>query len=322
MAGGLVRDGDAGDACVASVVIPSYNSRGTIRPCLESVLSQATTVPYEVVVADSSSDGTDDLVRDSFPEVRLLHSPERLSCGAARGVAIRQARGEFVLLVDTDCVVPPDWVERMVAALREHRADGVCGSIENGTPWSLSGTVGYLLEFFRFLGPRGRARPSAFLVGGNSAYRRSLFEHAGFPDRNAGDDFDFSSRLARQGRKLLVVPGIAITHRNKTGIGRVLRYQYALGRAAGRYRRDVSPRAMRLLSAFPPAAALFPPLVVLWIAAYVARHCRPVAMLRFLVAAPALLCANYVWAWGLAVEIVARRRGAGQHAAGVAGRVA
>jgi GT2 family glycosyltransferase len=297
----------AGAGCEASIVIPSYNSGRTVRACLASVVGQATSIPFEVIVVDSSDDGSDEIIRRSFPEVRLHHSTERLTCGAARNLGTAWARGEYVLFVDTDCVVPADWVERTVAALRGHAADGVCGSIENGTPWSLSGTVGYFLEFFRFLGPRGRSRPVRYLIGGNSAYRRSLLEGTGFPDSNAGDDFDLSWRLSQRGAKLVFVPQIAITHHNKTGMRRVLRYQYALGRAAGRYRRMTSPGTVRLLALFPPAVALLPLVVLPWIAGWVVVHCRIGAVSRFLLATPAMLLANYVWAFGLMMEIAAPR---------------
>lgn len=295
---------DAGPRDIeVSVVIPSYNSRRTVRACLASVLAQDTAARYEVVVVDSSDDGTEEIIREYVPRVRMLHFGERVSCGAARNVGIRHARGEYVLLVDTDCVVPPDWIERAVGTLRAHQADGICGSIRNGTPWSLSGTTGYFLEFFRFLGPRGPSGRVRFLVGGNSGYRRSVFRDAGFPDCSAGDDFEFSWELSRAGAVLVFDPAIAITHHNKTGVGRVLRYQYALGRAAGRYRRKTSPGVVRRLALFPPLVLLLPPVVLLWVACHVAVRCRAPDALRFLVAVPAMLLAAWVWALGLLVEL-------------------
>jgi GT2 family glycosyltransferase len=285
------------------VIIPSYNSRDTIRACLESVLRQETELSFEVLVADSSDDGTDEVIRSGFPEVRLIHSPERLTCGAARNAAIRIARGEFLLLVDADCEVGPDWMSRMVGAMRDLDADGICGSVMNGTPWSVTGSTGYFLEFFRFLGPRGRARPIPFLLGGTSGYRRSAFDGAGFADSNAGDDFEFSWRLWKRGARLLVVPSIAVVHHNRTGFRRVLRYQYSLGRAAGRYRCTTNPRVVQLLRAFPPVVLALPPLVLLWIGAYVLTRCRPGEVCRFLAVSPLLLCASCVWAGGLMREL-------------------
>jgi hypothetical protein len=54
---------------------------------------------------------------------------------------------------------------------------------------------------------------------------------------------------------------------------------------------------------FPPLVALLPPFVILWIAAHVAARSRLGEIARFVVAAPAMLLANYVWAVGLMVEI-------------------
>lgn len=292
--------------CTVSVVIPSYNSRDTVRACLDSVLRQETALPFEVLVVDSSDDGTDEMIRADFPRVRLHHSSTRLSCGAARNAAVPLARGEFLLLVDADCEVGPHWMEGMVGAMRALDADGICGSMVNGTPLSASGSAGYFLEFFRFLGPRGRARPSPFLLGGTSGYRRSAFDNLGFPESNAGDDFEFSWRLWKRGARLLVVPSIGVVHRNRTGIRRVFRYQYSLGRAAGRYRRTTNPGIVRLLRAFPPIVAVFPPLVLLWVGAHVLTRCRLGEVCRFIALSPLLLCASGAWAAGLMGELAAR----------------
>jgi GT2 family glycosyltransferase len=296
--GGPDHEG-TGPSFDVSVIIASYDSRRTIGACLRSVLAQETELRYEVIVADSSDDGTEELIRSEFPQVRLIHSRERLTCGGARNVAIRESRGEILLMIDTDCEAEPDWLSRMVAAMREHGADGVCASLVNGTPWSLSGSTGYFLEFFRFLGPRGRARPSPFLLGGTSAFRRWVFERAAFPETNAGDDFEFTWSLWRDGARLFTVPSIRVVHHNRKGLRRVLRYQYELGKAAARYRRRTSPRITRLIAAFPPLAALIPPVVLLWIGSYVLRRSSPVGVCRFLVISPFLLSANYVWAFGL-----------------------
>jgi glycosyltransferase involved in cell wall biosynthesis len=292
----------------ASIIIPSYNSRRTVVRCLESVLDQQTEFRHEVIVVDSSSDGTDSIIRETFPGVRLLHSATRVSCGAARNLGVEGAGGELILFLDADCTVPRDWVQRMVSAMHDTNAHGICGSFANGTPRSISGTVGYFLEFFRFLGPRGATRPAALLVGGNSAYRKQIFRDAGFPDRSAGDDFDFSWRMAQRGLRLFVVPQIAVTHANRTGIRRVLHYQYALGQGAGRFRWSSSPGIMRALSAFPPAVVLLPPMVLVWIFTYVVARCKFSEAVRFLILSPLILVGSYAWGLGLLSELGAGRR--------------
>jgi GT2 family glycosyltransferase len=143
----------------------------------------------------------------------------RTSCGTARNIVVEHARGGLVLFVDADCVVPPDWLERMVAARRDLEADAVCGAFANGTPWSLTGTTGFFLEFFRFLGPRGRRRQVRHLLGGNSIFRRSLLLGERFADGNAGDDFDLAGGCRVRAHGSSFAPAIGVTHLNRWASG-------------------------------------------------------------------------------------------------------
>ena len=101
-----------------SVIIPSYNSARTIHDCLTSILDQKTDLEYEVLVADSSEDGTPLIILTHYPSVRLIQFSERTDPGTARNAAVRQSRGKILLFTDSDCIVAPDWLESMV---KEHQ---------------------------------------------------------------------------------------------------------------------------------------------------------------------------------------------------------
>ncbi|MHB0859600.1 MAG: glycosyltransferase family 2 protein, partial [Anaerolineae bacterium] len=132
-----------------SVIIASYNARETICACLRALQDQATSCPFEVIVADSSHDGTAELVAEAFPWVRRITSSARMYCGEARNRGIAVSRGEIVAFLDADCTVGPEWVE----ALREaHQAPDLAigGVIANGSPTPM-GWAYYLTEFSRWL---------------------------------------------------------------------------------------------------------------------------------------------------------------------------
>jgi glycosyltransferase involved in cell wall biosynthesis len=284
---------------LVSVVVPCYNAKGTIDDCLGALTAQRPGFPWELIVVDSSSDGTDTRIARIAPEARLLHFQERVRCGQARNLGIRAARGDYVLFTDADCVVPPDWIAKMVDVLLSEDLDGICGSLANGTPWNISGTVGFLLEFFRFLGPRGPLKPTPFLLGANCGYRRALLDgDTPFPNRNAGDDFTGSWRVFRRGGRLAHYPAVRVTHWNRTGWRRVLRYQYHLGRSAVGYRCETSPRVIRLLRRFPFLVAVAPMVIVAWVGYAAFRRSSFSEILRYLVTLPLLLFANGFFALG------------------------
>ena len=294
------------DAPLVSVVIPSYNSARTIRKCLSGLSAQRTTLPFEVIIADSSDDGTEQIVSTEFPEVKLLHFDGRRSTGIARNFGIDAARGDIILFLDTDCVPNPKWIDQMVAGIF-NGADGVGGSVENGTPWSISGTVGFYLEFFRFLGHPGKPIPTPFLMGGTTGFRRRVLELMRYTDNSVGDDFIFGWGQVNLGRKLFFLPSVTVKHINKAGVRTMFRYQYKLGRGAYSYRCQMNPGIVRFLDAAPVLVFGIPLAVVPWIGWTVLRRRGVLETLKFSALLPVLFAGNGAWAWGFYRELMSRK---------------
>jgi len=286
------------NSCLVSVIIPSYNSSRTLRQCLQAVTAQVTAFPYEVILVDSSDDGADAIACAEFPQVRVLHFDTRRDVGTARNLGVAEARGEIVLFIDTDCIAPPDWVAQMANALHALNADGVGGALTNGTPHSLSGSMGFYLEFFRCLGYAGKPYATSFLIGGNCGFRKAIFNEVQYTDQSVGDDLLFNWTLTQQGRRLWFVPTIAVRHLNKTGWRAVLRYQRRLGEGAYRYRSVTTPKAVAILRRCPLLVFLLPWAIIPWIISIVFRRRGIGEGLKATVLAPLLWLGNEVWAWG------------------------
>src|SRR5688572_21591436 len=100
-----------------SIVVPSYRSAATIARCLRSLIAQDAPFDYEVIVVDSSDDGTAELVRRDFPGVCLHHLPDRVGPETARNIGAKHAKGAILAFLDSDCIAPRDWLRRLVARL-------------------------------------------------------------------------------------------------------------------------------------------------------------------------------------------------------------
>ena len=85
-----------------SIIIPSYNSETTIIPCLDAVQSQSYSGQYEVILVDSSSDKTQEIVSSDYPKVKLLHPDVRADPGTARNMGISRAKGDLIAFVDSE----------------------------------------------------------------------------------------------------------------------------------------------------------------------------------------------------------------------------
>jgi glycosyltransferase involved in cell wall biosynthesis len=287
----------SGSMPLVSVVIPSYQSARHIRTCLQALEEQETSVGYEVVLVDSSSDGTDGIVSAEFPWVRMTHFPDRKTAGQARNVGIRVALGRFILFTDSDCIPCPEWVESMYAAFGRYGALGVGGTMANGTPWSLTGTAGFYLEFFRFLARDREPFPVRFLVGGNSGFRREVFQDTCYSDDSLGEDMVFSWQTSSNGR-LISIPLGQIRHLNRTGFRHFLAYQRKIGRACVMYRSVISPGAIRIFRYFPIASLLLPFVMIPWIAGVTLFRGRARDFLSFLFLSPLCFVGSLAWAWG------------------------
>ena len=102
---------------VASVVIVSYNSAPHIVQCLDALFRDGG-VPFEAIVYDNaSSDGTQGLVRDRFPEVVLIKGPANIGFAAACNHGATIAQGEYLAFINPDTMVLPGWLLPLIGLL-------------------------------------------------------------------------------------------------------------------------------------------------------------------------------------------------------------
>ena len=113
-----------------SVVVVSWNVNDLLAACLSSVFSSlsATALDYEVLVVDNaSSDGSPGMVRERFPQARLMPNPDNLGFAAANNQALAQASGRYMVLLNPDTVVRGDALGALVEFLDSRPSVGMAG---------------------------------------------------------------------------------------------------------------------------------------------------------------------------------------------------
>ncbi len=112
-----------------SIIVPAHNCPELTEACLLSV-ARHTAIPYEVLLVDDASDESAAAVfrRLAVGPVRLLRNEARRSFSANNNLAAREARGDFLCLLNNDTVVTPGWLEAMVAVLESEPGVGVLGN--------------------------------------------------------------------------------------------------------------------------------------------------------------------------------------------------
>lgn len=103
---------------MVSIIVVSWNSIGFLGECLGSVREQ-TYKDWEIIVVDNASeDGTKELVRRSFPEVRLITLSQNLGFARAGNLGLAESRGECLLFLNPDVRLERDWLEKALPAFK------------------------------------------------------------------------------------------------------------------------------------------------------------------------------------------------------------
>jgi len=111
-----------------TAIIVSYNTRGLLKRCLESLLPEIAPGDVDVVVVDNGSrDGSAELLRHDFPWVRLVESSVNLGFGGANNTVLRQLDTPYALLLNSDTEVLPGAIRALLGCMERHPRAGAVG---------------------------------------------------------------------------------------------------------------------------------------------------------------------------------------------------
>lgn len=110
-----------------SIVIINWNTKGMLRECLRSIRASGYTNLETIVWDNHSSDGSCEVVRNDFSEVKLIASNENLGFGAGNNAALAHARGDYILLLNPDTELRGDILNQVTDFLQQRQDVGVVG---------------------------------------------------------------------------------------------------------------------------------------------------------------------------------------------------
>ena len=158
-----------------SIIVASCNARASIEDCLQSLTQQADAT-IELIVVDSSSDGSTEIIRRRFPEMRLISRPQGALINELWSAGISQSKGEIVALTTAHCVPANDWIEQVIAA-HNTTAAGAGGAIDGDAGGNLVDWAICFCRYNRFLPPLAAGEVDD-IPADNAAYKRQpLFRH-------------------------------------------------------------------------------------------------------------------------------------------------
>jgi GT2 family glycosyltransferase len=110
------------------ISVISYNSLSFLKECLDSLLSYPPDKEYEIVVVDNaSSDGSPEFIKNSYPQIKLIINNVNIGFAAANNQAIKSSKSEYVLLINSDCQVYKDSLNKLIEFMDSARNTGIIG---------------------------------------------------------------------------------------------------------------------------------------------------------------------------------------------------
>lgn len=221
------------EAPVMSIVLVCWNNKDYLEPCLNSLYAAQLRYSYDVVVVDNgSADGSQEMLRDKFPQVLIIQNDRNVGLGRASNQGIEATRGKYILLLNNDTIVNGPAFESMIE-LMDARPDAgaVGGKLLNPDGTFQSGYASFSTLQEEFLiathlgelvrpgypshGDTDKVMSVGWLSSACLLLRRSALDKVGLLDENYfiyGDEADLQYRLIKAGWKVYYLPSATTIH--------------------------------------------------------------------------------------------------------------
>lgn len=189
------------DQPLFSIVIPAYNEADYLADCLQSIQSQVGGFTYEVIVVDNGS--TDNTAQLAWQfGVQVVHEP-KLGVGRARRTGTALAQGKYILHLDADTRLPPDYLANVLRQFEQNQKLACLGGqfLFYDAPWWKDILRFFLFPLYVFLA-RLVSLGKLGVIGNNMSFKKELYDKtSGFnPELKFAEDGDLCRQLSAFGQ--------------------------------------------------------------------------------------------------------------------------
>ena len=207
-----------------SFIIPVYNRPDEVDELLGSLTLQ-TVCDFEVIVVEDGSTVSCKEIVDKYAECLLIHyyNKENSGPGQTRNYGVDKASGEYMIILDSDCILPENYLAAVDAALQQEDVDAFGGPDRAHDSFSdVQKAINYAMtSFFTTGGIRGGKKkldkfyPRSFNMGVRKEVYQAL---GGFSKMRFGEDIDFSIRIFKGGYTCRLFPDAWVWHKRRTDL--------------------------------------------------------------------------------------------------------
>ena len=217
-----------------SIIVPVFNRPDEVDELLESLCHQDVK-DFEVIIVEDGSEKPCKDVCDKYASILDLHYyfKENSGPGQSRNYGAERANGEWLIVLDSDVVLPKDYLRNVESGMRNEDAfGGPDASHPSFTP--IQKAISYsMTSFFTtggIRGGKGKKLDKFFPRSYNMGIRREVYQElGGFTKMRFGEDIDFSYRIIEAGYKTALIPEAWVWHKRRTDFRKFFRQVYNSG---------------------------------------------------------------------------------------------
>lgn len=207
-----------------SLIIPVYNRPDEIRIVLQD-LSQQTYRHFEVIIVEDGSVNKSDQVVETFKDKLDIqyHYINNAGQGLARNYGFSKSRGEYIIILDSDIIIPDHYLQAVDGYLSQNLLDCFGGPDKAHPSFSpVQKAADFALtSYLTTGGTRGRSKTVAsyYPRSFNMGMKREVYEHTGgFKIPDCGEDLELSIRIAKSGYRIGLINDAYIYHKRKASL--------------------------------------------------------------------------------------------------------
>ena len=275
-----------------SIVVASQNAQASITECLSILRAQCSQESDEIVIVDNSTDGTTAMIREQFPDLKLITASPSALIPELWALGIRQSRGDIIVITSAHCVPDENWLQHIRTA-HEIGTPAVGGAIENDPSATIIDWAVYFCRYSHYMLPFEK-RFVAEIAGDNASYKRVFLNqcqevwHRGFWEPNV------HAELRKAGHRLLLEPTIVIWHKKSFALHGFIQQRFQHGTRFGQW------RASHLTTEKRVCYILLAPIILFVLLGRIGRQVmvKRRHLLQFVSSLPALMLFLIAWTAG------------------------
>jgi glycosyltransferase involved in cell wall biosynthesis len=221
-----------------SIIIPVYNRPTELDELLDSISRQEYRDDFEIIVVEDGSDiSSEKIVKNYQDQLKINYFfKENSGPGLSRNFGMEKSTGNYFIILDSDCILPEQYLTEVSNALISHFTDAFGGADTahesfNSSQQAISYAMTSVLTTGGIRGNKNmknKFQPRSFNMG---LSKKAFIETKGFGDLNYGEDIDFTFRLWKKGFKSQFIENAYVFHKRRVSWQSFFNQTYNFGAA-------------------------------------------------------------------------------------------